>query len=293
MNQFLRHYSNKLLWLGLGSFFILTGCGSPQQPTKNDIIARYRQEYLSREEVDHFTPSGLSSEDSVRFAKQYIQEWVRHQAIAERARLEIPDLADRVSFKVRDYEAELINQEFARWLVEERPETFVVSESDIRNYYQRYPEKFVSQNTYYQYFYVRTEANANAKVGSLMRSNDQNKQQELLDWAKENAVEYRLDSSYVDDVELERITTGFYYGNPRRVSKSLVYPYQATVEEVGYYNYYRLINIIEEGDLLPLRICREKIRNIILNQRRNSTIEQMQDNLVQQARSAEKYVIYE
>ena len=119
------------------------------------------------------------------------------------------------------------------------------------------------------------------------------KQQELLDWAKENAVEYRLDSSYVDDVELERITTGFYYGNPRRVSKSLVYPYQVTVEEVGYYNYYRLINIIEEGDLLPLRICREKIRNINLNQRRNSMIEQMQNNLVQQARSAEKYVIYE
>lgn len=298
MRQFLENFTNKSRDNLLGLLVVLlivfiVGCEKDSGlPGKDDVIAKYNNRLLLREEVDFFTPDSTSGEDSIQFAKKYIDFWIRLKAIEEAARIQIPELDKDLKYKLQNYESQLINHEFAEWILNGKPEMFKVSDADILNHYNRYPEKFISRTSYYQFFYLKTDLPNQYKVVNLMRSKDSEKIEELIQWAEENATEFRLDSSYVKEGELERVSKGFYYGNIRRASRSTSYPYSHTEGDTVYYDFFRMIDIIEPNEQLPLSLCKEKIVNIILNQRKNTLIEQTESNLVQQAKASNKAVIY-
>ncbi|MEL6591300.1 MAG: hypothetical protein AAFQ68_14520, partial [Bacteroidota bacterium] len=160
-------------------------------------------------------------------------------------------------------------------------------------YYNENPDKFSSESEYYQFFFVRAKEYSNQQVVPLMRRNDEDKLNELREWVRQNAVEYRLDSSYVTETELQRVGEGYYYGNIKRSYRNTVYPYSLKIGEDTYYNYFRLLNTVKPGERLPLRICAPMIRNILYNQKKNKLIEREEAALVQQARSAKKIKRYE
>ena len=119
-----------------------------------------------------------------------------------------------------------------------------------------------------------------------------NKIDELIEWAVDNSKEYKLDSAYVGETELERLQPGFYFGNIRRASRTTLYPYQHQEGDTTYYDFFRMLNVIKEGDLMPISLCRDRIITIIRNQRKNALIEQTKANLLQQAEDANKITIY-
>ncbi|MEZ4777498.1 MAG: hypothetical protein R3D00_30255 [Bacteroidia bacterium] len=267
-------------------------CQNNTGPGKGDVIARFDNELLLREEVDYFTPDTLKGEDSIKYAKQYIEEWVRSQTIASAALREVDDLENKVNYKLKTYEKKLMETEFAAWLIQEKPELLIVSDAEIRNYYNKYPDKFVSKQEYYQYFYISTKLERQYQLVNEMKTTDPQKIKELITWSATNAADFRLDSTYVPGVELDRISKGFYFGNIRKASESTVYPYAHTEDETTYYDFFRLLDVINPGDQLPLSLCRDRIINIILNQRKNTLVDQTESNLIQQAKAAGKVTYY-
>jgi hypothetical protein len=268
------------------------GCNQNQgRPGKEDIIAKYNQEVLLREEIDFFIPDSLAVEDSALFAQKYIDEWVESQIIREAALKEVDDLNRKIKYKLKALEYKLMEHEFASWLIENNSNNLVVSEADIRNYYNKYPDKFISTENYYQYFYLKTKLARQYSVVNLMQSKDREKIDELVRWAEENAEEYRLDSTYVPEVEIARISNGFYFGNIRKASKTTTYPYQHNEGDSTYYDFFRLIDVINAGDVIPLPLVRDRIENLIRNQRKNTLIEKTEIDLVQQAKAAKKVIV--
>ncbi|MCB0836279.1 MAG: hypothetical protein KDD99_06395 [Bacteroidetes bacterium] len=271
---------------------LISGCNQNQgRPAKEDIIAKYNQEVLLREEIDFFIPDSLSTGDSTLFAQKYIDEWVESQVIREAALKEVSQLDNKIKYKLKAYEYKLMEHEFASWLIEDKSDRLEVSEADIRNYYNKYPEKFVSGEPYYQYFYVKTKLAKQYNLVNLMQSQDREKIDELVEWSKENAEEYLLDSTYVPEAELTRISDGFYFGNIRRASKSTTYPYQHNEGDTTYYDFFRLIDDVNAGDIMPLSLVRDRIENILRNQLKNTLIEKTETDLIQQAKAAKKVIV--
>lgn len=270
----------------------MIGCEGGNQPGK-DVLARYGGNQLLREEVDYFLPEKLQGEDSTRFAEQYIDKWIRSQAIVEEAKKEIEGLDQKLEYAMNNYESELIANEFAKHLIESKENQFTVTEGDIRNYYTKYPERFVSNATFYQFFYIKTELPGQYKLQNLMRSDEPEKIEELRDWAKDNAEEWRLDSSYVQDSEIERISKGYYFGNIRKANTKTPYVYSSKEGKQTYFHFFRMLQVIEPGDQLPLRICRNRIVNSIKNQTINTLIQQTTERLTQAARKSNKIKIFD
>lgn len=277
----------------MGISLLLVACGGNGSSAKSDIIVRYRQHNLSRAEIDQFVPNVTSGEDSSRFAERFIEEWIRGQAVSEHARSRIDGLQDQISAQLREYERDLVRHAYAQYVVEQNAAELQVSETEINTYYSENPDKFTSDTEYFQFFFVRTKEYSNQQVVPLMRRNDEEKLNELREWVRQNAVEYRLDSSYVTETELQRVGDGYYYGNIKRSYRNTVYPYSLKIGEDTYYNYFRLLNTVKPGERLPLRICAPMIRNILYNQKKNTLIEREEAALVQQARSAKKIKRYE
>lgn len=293
MKQSFRTYFNKPLFrqLNVGVLaLLLLACNGNDDNGASDIIVRYRQHTLSRAEIDYFIPAEVNTADSALFAERYINEWIKGHAISEYARSRIDGLKESLSYKIKSYESDLISHAYSNYLSVENKDVLKVTDQEILSFYEQNPDKFISKNDYYQFFFVRTESYSNQDVVPRMRSNDPDRLNELRSWALDNALDYRLDSSYVREPELERVGEGFYYGNIRRVSRSTAYPYQLRRDGKNYYNYFRMIDVVKPGDRLPLRVCADQIRNILTNQKKNDLIEREQAALVEQARAAKKIV---
>ncbi|WNJ21197.1 hypothetical protein [Pontibacter sp. G13] len=298
MKKFFPTYSNKPAYnLFLGAIVLLTclssGCvGNSGRQGTGDVIAKFNGHSLYRDELNFFIPDSLDQADSVKYAQQYIDRWIQAMAVNEQAMNEIPELESRIELKEETYRNMLVEHEYALHLMEENEERFVVSEADIRNYYNKYPSKFVSRQPYYQYFYVKTTKADEYRVVNLIRSSDPEQIKELITWAQENASAFKLDSTYLVDSDLDRLAEGFQHGNIRRASIGTPYPYRHQEEGETYYDFFRMLDVIKVGEQMPLELCREQIINIIGNQRKSTLVEQTKKNLVQQAKAAKKVTIY-
>jgi hypothetical protein len=290
LNKSLRHiYSLGLILFSL----IVISCGTPGGKSAVDtgeLIAEYNQHKLFREEVDFFTPQDVSAEDSARFAKKYIHQWIRQQAIAEVAYNRIPDLDEKIRFKLSDYEQKLVNYEFSGWLIQNRLDT-IVSDIEIRTFYNQNSDQYISKTNYYGYFFVRTQKANQFQLVGWLKGKEPEDIRNALEWSKANATEFRLDSTYVTDSEIERISKG-YYGNIRRARPGLVYSYQSEGDSSVNYNYFKMIKAINPGDRLPVSVVREQIRLILLNQRKKQLIERTEADLVEQARINNAFTIH-
>ncbi len=294
MKMYFQNYSNNLFTyrlLLLCLLVFLVSCKQSVDDARHDIIAIYDDDELSRAELEHFLPQGISALDSAGFAKTYIDEWIQMRAIISQARESIPDLEEKIQYKLKSYEGQLITYEYAEWLISPTRMDTVVPEAEIREYYEQFPEKFVSRGNYFQYFHIMTEKRNQYRAVTLMRSENPAQIEELLEWAKENATEYRLDSTFVGDMELERIGQGYNHGNIKRQRLGLIYPYQNKLDGKQFFNYLKMIKIIRAGDQLPLDLCRERIRMIKLNEKKNKIIENAADRLVEAAKSTGKVKI--
>lgn len=292
--MYLLTYSSKILVRSLVLVVCLAGiaCSGGNRPSKDEMIARYKNEVLLRDELDYHLPAGMLGEDSIRFAEKYIEDWLISQAVAEAAVSLINNLDQRIDFKLKNFKNHLVNHEFTEYLITRELNT-LVSEEEIRNYYEKNPDKFRSKANYFSFFHIKVDnTNDYYRINAPIRSNDPDKIEELAEWAKDNALEYRLDSAFVTDAEIERVSKGFYYGSIKRSRVGVVFPYSSTEDGKVYYNYFKLLNAIKPGEMLTLELCKDRIVDIILNQRKSQLIERREKELIQQATSENKIVIF-
>lgn len=261
----------------------LTACTGGSTPG-DEVLVKYGDEELLREEVDLFTPEGLTGADSARFADQYVDQWITIQAMSAEASGEVNSREASLRYKMARYRDQLVSQMFTEQLIAERPDILQVSDTDIEGYYQRHLENFKAEENYYQYFYLKTELSGQYRIVNQLRTSDPAVIDELKAWARENAVTWKLDSTYLPETELVKLGEGYYFGDITRAYTGTVYPYAHDEGEIKYYDFLRVLAVVKSGEQLPLSLCREKIAQIIRNERKNALVDETQAILVNQAR---------
>ncbi len=283
-----RFWSQNNLWplLSVCLLWCLAACTSAKPG--DEVLVEFGDSQLLREEVDLFTPEGLDAADSTRYADQYIEQWVALQAMRAEGQKEVSDQDQRLRYQVARYRDQVIVQLFTEKLVEERPDVLKVSDADVVGYYSRHTQNFVAASNWYQYFYAKTTQQGQYKVVNMMRGNTQGDLDELKSWARENAVSWKLDSTYSTEEDLLRLADGFYFGDITRAVINTVYPYAHTEEGVQHYDFFRMLAVVKAGEQLPLSLCKDRIAQIIRSERKNALIDETRSILVQQAKSSGK-----
>ena len=266
--------------LTLLSFLLLTSCSwFGGKAVDGKVVAKYKGETLTIDMVNYHVPQGVSKEDSARYAKLYIDQWIKEKVIADKAEKVIDDLDNKIEYKVEDYRNKLILDEYRDWLLKENPDT-LISEEEIRNYYDLHKNKFISPTDLYSYFYVAMANISNAdygKASSLIGSSRNGDISSLMDWCDEKMENgtvryYKLDSAYTTETEVRNIQQGFFVdlinsgdGKVRQWSGAM------TGQNRRYL--YMRIDLVQEGEVMPIRLARNKIIDILRNERKIRLIE--------------------
>ncbi|MEM6261481.1 MAG: hypothetical protein AAGI38_03160 [Bacteroidota bacterium] len=277
--------------LGLACFLAclaLIGCNKGTEQDEGKLVATFGEERLYDAEIVHFMPAGLTPEDSTLFRKEFIRKWVRGQAIRAQAQKVVGEYDRIVAYKGRDYEMKLAEYLLGEWAIHTRLDT-VVQRSEIENYYHKHPDKFVAEQPYYSFFYFTSEnLNPYKEIGYL-RSDDEEKRQKLREWCKENATSFWLDSTYLSETGLEPAIRS-YPGNLKiGAREGRTYSFYRQEEDKRLFCAFKLLDRLETGTELPLKMCEPRIKGIILNQRKQRVTEQLIQELVQKANTSKNF----
>ncbi len=193
----------KLLILLLASLCIVS-C----QKKRDKIIAQvyYHKLYLS--EVEDNLPTGLSPEDSVAMAKDYIDSWVKERLILHEAEKSLSGREKNFDKKMEDYRRTLLINTYYDKLVSDTSR-FKISEQEIEKFTQDFDKRYAVDKEIVKVNYVKLAEKsklAPTVKAILFDESRRVEEKEALTKLLGDSVEYMLDDNswlYLEDIQSE------------------------------------------------------------------------------------------
>jgi hypothetical protein len=165
----------------------------------------------------------------------------------------------------------------------------IVSDNEIKRYYDSFSANFVLDEYAVQSLFIQVPAEGAhlSKVKTLYTSDREEDVRALTEYCATNAITFE---NFNEDWVLwqdvlkklpDREETGRLFSNNRIEFREGTVVYLARIKEKK-----------APGDVAPLVLVREKIRNIILNKRKVEFINNLEKNMYQDALSKNQFKIY-
>ncbi|HWK99638.1 MAG TPA: peptidylprolyl isomerase [Parapedobacter sp.] len=253
-------------------------------------MARSFDQFLYPEDLNGVVPVGITGDDSTQLVRAYIEQWLRQQALLYHAQRNVTINTERLDKQVETYKNGLIVYEYEQELVSQKLDT-VVTEGEIRQYYDARPELFILKQPILKRSYIRlrTDAPELDRVKRLLVSPNFEEQDLLTKYCAMYASGYAL------------LDTSWHYADDLLKEIPL-----SRIDEADYSQTERIFEIIENNELYliilhdsklresrsPLSLVRDQVRNLILNKRKIDLIDHMQRSIVTDAREKNNIEIY-
>ena len=256
---------------------------------KGDVVARAGRDVLYRSDVDALNITGFSPEDSARIVERYIVSWAKSRLLLDMAQSQLSKADRDVEAQLEEYRQQLLVYRYEQQYVEQRLDT-AVTDQEYMDFYEANPASFVAHVPLMKGWYIKVSddsPNLNP-IKSIYRSRVEEDRDRLGQLCYTSAEKYYF---FEDWVGLDAVVegTGLDVQELARVldNRSFI--------EKNFLGYTYLISVddyVPAGSLAPYEYCRERIRNHILNRRKQELIASLERNLLNDAIVSEKFVIY-
>ncbi|MBR1706906.1 MAG: hypothetical protein IJ721_09020 [Bacteroidales bacterium] len=255
-----------------------------------EVVARVGEHRLYRSELEHYIPNGVTPEDSLGLAQQYIHSWAEDLILLDMAEAQLSKGEKDVTKELEEYRRTLLKYRYEQRYINERLDT-LISDEEIRTYYTGNPDKFILDRPILKarFMVIPSDSRSLKEIRKKMSSDDVQEVLEADSLAFTAAIRY-VDSSdsWIDALSLAR-EFGTDYGSLVRSIKDRF------IEMPGMDGNLRIayvVDIVREGQPAPLEYCTDRIRDIILSTRKHALVSGLERDLLEDARNKEKFVIY-
>lgn len=267
----------------------ISSCRFYDRLFKGDVVARAGKDVLYTSDIEALNISGLSGEDSVATVNRYIMSWAKNKLLLDMAESRLSRADRDVASQLEDYRQQLLVYRYEQQYVGQRLDT-AVSEEEYREYYETNPASFVTHVPLMKGWYIKISAsspNINP-IRTLYTSRGAEDLARLESLCYTSADKYYVFDSWIGvDALLEgtgmsfQDMSGILEDNGCLEKSSLGYTYLISVDEY-----------IPAGEIAPYEYCRDRIRNHILNRRKQELLSGLERNLLNDAIVSEKFIIY-
>ena len=277
------------------STFLISGfcsCSllSPKAKDPKKAIARVNDKYLYPEDMKDVVPAGTSKNDSLEITAAYINNWVRHELLLKQAEDNLEESNRDFTDQIEQYRNSLIIYAYESELVNQKLDT-VVSKAEIEDYYLKNQNNFRLRENIVLASYVILSKNSPiaSKVKSLLLSNRDEDKEKLQMLCQENNLDFLInDGTWMSFAELDRKI-------PLTVDDQEEFLRKNKYIEVkdSTTMYYVAISAYKSKESIsPLDFDTENIRTILLNKRKATLLQRMEDDLISDAVKYKKYEIF-
>lgn len=255
-----------------------------------DVVAKVGQHKLYLTDLEAFIPNGTAPEDSARLADQYIRSWAADQLYLDMASEQLSKEEKDVSKELEAYKNSLLHYRYEQRYVNERLDT-TVSRTDIEEYYDAHNDLFILDIPILKARFLDIMEDS-PNYETIRRRMSSNKYEDI---AEADSLAYSSALRYVDwsDRWIDAVTLAREFGTDYGTMLSrLSGSYIEMREERGDVKVAYVLEIRRAGTLAPLEYCEDRIRNIIISNRKHELLTTLEQDLLDNALSKENFIIY-
>lgn len=265
---------------------LIASCGNRQE---DDVVAEACGHKLLRSDLDGVVSAGLTKEDSTTIADNYINQWIQQTVVMEQAQSEINKNFEK---ELENYRSSLLTYEYEQLVIDRELDT-TVSNHELTEYYNSHQDDFTLRTNILKAIYVKFDKDAPTvkSVTKMMATNDISDKE--MDYIQKAAMQYGQDYNFDADtwipffkfqtmVPITTYNEELYLKNNRNV----------VIEDSSSVYIAKILEYRLSEQLSPLSYETERIKNIILNQRRIEIIRNMQRDLLSKAEQEGKIKKY-
>lgn len=256
----------------------------------DEVIARVGTTYLYRSELAATMPSGIEVADSVNYAQAFISKWMVGQLKLQEAEKIFSQSETDIDKLVEEYRRSLLVHRLDRHYLKSEP-CSEITDGDISAYYNAHNSDFrISQPM------VKGEIVA---ISESFRRREQ-----MLKWFESSKSEHREDfaescrknnflhlqydewvsfSDFLSNLPLPRTSRHDDMLGNRKVQK---------IHHNKTYYYFRINSVLNVGDIMPIGMVKENIRQILINRQRADVIHRQEERIMKTALSSGHAKVY-
>ncbi|MBL7943048.1 MAG: peptidyl-prolyl cis-trans isomerase [Flavobacteriales bacterium] len=248
-----------------------------------DIVARMGDRVLTWEQLQSMIPDGTSASDSSVLAESYINSWAREQSIIASAEANLS--AEKQNFEdlIDSYRKSLLIYAYEQEIVRQKLDT-VVTDTEVEAYYEANKQNFQLRDYIVKVKFCALPSD-HKELKSLRKLFLSPDPEDLVKWV---TLCTELKASYFFDEDRWMFLKELQEQVPLEVFSAETFLKKNKTIEFEEGNNYYLLTITDfmlNGSVSPLSFEREKIRELILNQRKAELLNKMRDDLYSQALS--------
>ena len=255
-----------------------------------EVIAQVGNEKLYRSDLNAVIPKGITQEDSIYLAKQYINTWATELVFLGIAEQQLSKSEKDVTKELEDYRKSLLKYRYEQLYVNERLDT-AVTDDMVEEYYNAHLDKFVLGRPLVKarFLSIADDSPAKDQIRKRMSSDEVEALVEADSLAYSSAYKFTTWSdAWVDVTVLSREFPMDYESMLGQVRNRWV----EKVDTLGVARLAYISNILRKGEVAPIEYAAPSIRDIIISSRKQALISSLERDLLNDARENGKFVIH-
>lgn len=263
----------------MSSLFV--ACHTTVDSESEEPLVRIYDKNLTKGMVYQAIPNSLTEDDSIVFAQDYINRWIRSELLLSKAELNLTPKEKDVQHLLEEYRRSLLIHQYQQKLLEQKYSPLITG-SEIKTYYTDMLDNFKLSEPIIKGIFVivpKTAPNINV-LKQLYRSDDSEKILKLEAYCFRNAKKYEV---FLDHWLPMRDINNNLPENIRNVEHYLKNKTYYETSDSDYYYFLSVTDYKLGTDVAPLEFVEAKIKAILLNKKRLEFIEQLESDLYEEA----------
>jgi len=276
-----------LLWLLV---LLLASCVGSSNRGSENVLARVGKIYLYESELEGIVPAGTSVKDSISIVKNYVNGWISQQLFLEKAIKNLREEDIKFEKQLEEYRNSLIIYKYESELVRQNLDT-TITDLEIEAYYNENPENFQLKNNIVRVYYARFDQDLPKlrKIRNFFYSDTPEHRDSVEYYIEKFSDLYFLNDEtwilFSDVLKFVPINT---YNQEAFLQNNV----NIEVREEPYVYFVSFSDFRIKDGISPLSFEKENIRQIILNKRKLTIINNMRDEVFNTALERNEFEIY-
>jgi len=274
----------------LFSLLTLFSCTQFTDTQSEEPIARVNDEYLYLSDIRDLVATGLSEKDSLEIVRSLIEEWINNQLLLNQAEKYLPESSKDIEKQVEKYRSSLLIYKYKQNLISENIDT-LVSYAEIESYYEENSSNYILNSDVLKITFIKVPVSAPQinDVRNWYRSSRESSLLKLEEYCTEYAENYIINGE-------NWIRIGDLFSqlplNLENPSRYLNYNTNIEASDSSYHYFVHVNERLKEGEIAPLEMVVNNIRNVIMNKRKVEYIQDLENTVYQDGVNRNQVEIY-
>jgi hypothetical protein len=278
-----------LLLVALLTVFVIA-CHRPGKSKGEDAVARVSDVYLYPSDMEGIFDPKLSQKDSMDIRKKFIEKWIKKQLLLQKAELNLNYEQKDVSKQLDDYRTALLIYKYEEMYLHQQMDT-IISNKEVENYFNQNTSNFILNQPAIKGVYIKLHSNSpyQEKLAHWIRSENPEDAKQLDSYCLQYAKKYDYfeDQWIYFDILKKQLPLhtadidGFLRNNKYVELRDSDYTYYLNIKEFKV-----------SGNTAPLNLVKEDISRILLNKRKMQLLQNLENDIYNNAFNRDKIEIY-